>query len=422
GLATVTSASSDRPSSDIPRRALSRRSAPSSAGAGSGARGRRSTASSSAGVSRPPKRSRIASVGRSGSRSSPRTTSRPRPTRPRKRCASSRSPVPARSRSRCRSRSRSAAYSRPSCFRISRSSARTRRAAAATSSRNNTSASGSVAITGTEAVSNDVQAFKDPPDLNASIVLVAMGSLFATLFVDISYLATTIGITPDASETETVLSLLARSLVGTSPYFYLVQATTAIILTLAANTAFAGFPRLASIMATDRFMPRQFAQRGDRLAFSTGIIALALLSSLLLIKFEASVTNLIPLYTVGVFIAFTLSQAGMVRKWLRERTRGWLASAGINAIGAGATAVDGVVVMFVKFSEGAWLVALVLPLLVLMLYGINAHYRSVGDRLLIDTATPVRLRPTVRRVIVPISRINCAPLLALAIARGRGGD
>src|SRR5204862_4864875 len=123
----------------------------------------------------------------------------------------------------------------------------------------------------------------------------------------------------DASETETVLSLLARSLVGTSPYFYLVQATTAIILILAANTAFNGFPRLASIMATDRFMPRQFAQRGDRLAFSTGIVALAVVSSLLLIKFGASVTNLIPLYTVGVFIAFTLSQAGMVRKGLRER-------------------------------------------------------------------------------------------------------
>ena len=178
-----------------------------------------------------------------------------------------------------------------------------------------------------------------------------------------------------------------------------------------------------AIMASDNISSSAYAtEEAMRVLALAGAGALALLSSLLLIKFEASVTNLIPLYTVGVFIAFTLSQAGMVRKWLRERTRGWLASAGINAVGAGATAVVAVVVMFVKFSEGAWLVALVLPLLVLMLYGINAHYRSVGDRLLIDTATPVRLRPTVPRVIVPISRIDRSSLRALAIARGLGGD
>src|SRR5204862_1311435 len=142
---------------------------------------------------------------------------------------------------------------------------------------------------------------------------------FGSLFIGISFLSTRIGLQPDASETQSILSMLTRSLVGEGWYFYVVQIATTVILVLAANTSFSGFPRLASILATDRFMPRQFAQRGDRLAFSTGIIALALLSSLLLIKFGASVTNLIPLYTVGVFIAFTLSQAGMVRKGLRER-------------------------------------------------------------------------------------------------------
>ncbi len=283
-------------------------------------------------------------------------------------------------------------------------------------------ASGSSGLTGTEAVANGVPAFKKPEARNASIVLAIMATLFGTLFLGISWLATTIGIQPDRSETETVLSLLARSIVGTGPYYLLVQLSTTVILTLAANTAFTGFPRLASIMANDRFMPRQFAQRGDRLAFSTGIIALAVLSSLLLVKFEASVTALIPLYTVGVFIAFTLSQTGMVRKWLRERTRGWLASATINAFGAVATAIVAVVVSVAKFTEGAWLVALVLPLLVLMLYGIHRHYRSIEDQLLIPSTMPVRVTPTTPKIIVPISRIDRASLRALSIARGLGGD
>ena len=283
-------------------------------------------------------------------------------------------------------------------------------------------ASGSVALTGTEAVSNGVQAFKEPADRNASAVLVLMGSLFATLFVGISYLATTIGITPDASETETVLSLLAKSLVGTSWFFYLVQAATAVILILAANTAFNGFPRLASIMATDRFMPRQFAQRGDRLAFSTGILALAIVSSLLIVAYDASVTGLIPLYTVGVFIAFTLSQAGMVRRWFRLRAGGWIPSAAINALGAVATGVVALVVGVSKFELGAWMVVAIIPVLVAMLYGINAHYRAIEDRLLIASAAPVHVEITVPRIVVPISRIDRASLRALSVARGLGGE
>ncbi|HYK97761.1 MAG TPA: APC family permease [Candidatus Acidoferrales bacterium] len=283
-------------------------------------------------------------------------------------------------------------------------------------------ASGSSGLTGTEAVANGVQAFKKPEARNASLVLLIMGTIFGSLFLALSWLSTTIGIQPDASEAETVNSLLTRSLVGTGPYYFLVQISTTVILTLAANTAFSGFPRLASIMATDRFMPRQFAQRGDRLAFSTGIIALAFLSSLLLIKFDASVTALIPLYTVGVFIAFTLSQAGMVRKWMRERRRGWLPSAVINAFGAVATAIVAVVVSVTKFAEGAWLIALVLPLLVWMLYAIHRHYRSIEDRLLIAATAPVRVMATTPRIIVPISRIDRAALRALSIAGGLAGD
>jgi len=282
--------------------------------------------------------------------------------------------------------------------------------------------SGSVALTGTEAVANGVPAFKEPSARNASIVLVVMGSLFATLFIAISFLTTTIGITPDETETETVLSLLTKSLVGTSWYFYLVQAATAVILILAANTAFNGFPRLASIMATDRFMPRQFAQRGDRLAFSTGIIVLAIVAALLIVIYDASVTGLIPLYTVGVFIAFTLSQAGMVRKWWRERGRGWLPSAVINALGASATAVVALVVSVSKFEAGAWMVIAVLPPMVGLLYAIHRHYRSIEDRLLIAVTAPVRVQPTVPRIVVPIARIDRASLRALSIARGLGGE
>lgn len=283
-------------------------------------------------------------------------------------------------------------------------------------------ASGSSGLTGTEAVANGVQVFRPPEWRNANVILAVMATIFASLFLSISYLATTIGIVPDHSETVTVLSLLARSIVGDGPYFYLVQLSTMVILALAANTAFAGFPRLASIMATDRFMPRQFAQRGDRLAFSTGIVVLALMSTILLWRYDASVTGLIPLYTVGVFLAFTLSQAGMVRKWLRERGRGWFPSASINAIGASATAVVAAIVSFAKFTDGAWMVVAVLPIIVATLWAINRHYRSIEDSLLIAATAPVRVQPTVPRIVVPIARIDRASLRALSIARGLGGE
>ena len=282
--------------------------------------------------------------------------------------------------------------------------------------------SGSVGLSGTEAVANGVTAFRKPAARNAGIVLIAMGTMFGTLFFGISFLATHIGIQVDATETKSVLGLLTQSIVGEGAFFYLVQGATAIILVLAANTSFSGFPRLASILAVDRFMPRQFAQRGDRLAFSFGIIVLAIISALLLALYQGSVNGLIPLYTIGVFIAFTLSQAGLVRHWLRERGRGWRFSAVINAIGAVVTGVVTVVVAVTKFQLGAWMVLAVMPVMVYLMWRIHQHYRRIEDELLIPRRTAVSLKVRRPRLIVPVSRIDKAALHALSLARGLAVD
>ena len=282
--------------------------------------------------------------------------------------------------------------------------------------------SGSVGLSGTEAVANGVTAFRAPAARNAGIVLIAMGTMFGALFFGISFLATHIGIQVDATETKSVLGLLTQSIVGDGPFFYLVQAATAIILVLAANTSFSGFPRLASILAIDRFMPRQFSQRGDRLAFSFGIIVLAIISALLLILYQGSVNGLIPLYTIGVFIAFTLSQAGLVRHWLRERGRGWRFSAAINALGAVVTGVVTLVVAVTKFQLGAWMVLAVMPVMVYLMWRVHQHYRTIEDELLIPRGVRVMLQPRRPRIIVPVSRIDKAALHALSLARGLGSD
>jgi len=282
--------------------------------------------------------------------------------------------------------------------------------------------SGSVGLSGTEAVANGVTAFRAPAARNAGIVLMVMGTLFATLFFAISFLATRIGIQPDHTETKSVVGMLAQSIVGVGWPFYIVQAATATILILAANTSFSGFPRLASILATDRFMPRQFAQRGDRLAFSFGIIVLAIVSALLLVAYQGSVSRLIPLYTIGVFIAFTLSQAGLVRHWFRERSRGWHASAFINGLGATVTGVVALVVAVTKFELGAWMVLAVMPPIVYGMFRIHIHYRRVEDELLIGSSAKLRLRPRVPRVVVPVSRLDRAALGALSLARGLSSD
>ena len=284
-------------------------------------------------------------------------------------------------------------------------------------------ASGAVALTGVEAVSNGIPAFRPPESRNAGVVLILMGSFFGLIFLGMSFLAGQIGILPDPTEQETVVSQLTRLLVGEgTPYHYLVQISTALLLVLAANTAFADFPRLSSILARDGFMPRQFAYRGERLAFGMGIVVLAVLSSLLIIGFGGSVTNLIPLYTIGVFVAFTLSQSGMVKHWwkLRATERGWRVSIAFNGLGAIATAVVAIVVGIAKFALGAWMVLVLIPLLIGVMWAIHRHYRRVEDALFVRS--PSRLEALSPVVIVPIGRLDRATLRALAVARALSSE
>jgi amino acid transporter len=285
--------------------------------------------------------------------------------------------------------------------------------------------SGAVALTGTEAVSNGVTAFRPPSARNARIVLIMMGSLFASIFLGISFLASQLGIIPDPTEQETVISQLAATLVGGgSPFHYLIQLSTAFLLVLAANTAFNGFPLLGGILGRDRYLPRQFQFRGDRLAYSVGIGFLALIAVVLLIAFEGSVTNLIPLYTVGVFVAFTLSQSGMVRHWwrVRDEHRGWRWRAALNGVGATATGLVAIFAGVSKFALGAWVVLLLVPGLVIMMAGIRRHYDGVEGALAVDWSRAALgpLRPP--RVLVPVARLDRAALSALRYARSMSSD
>ncbi len=283
--------------------------------------------------------------------------------------------------------------------------------------------SGSVALTGVEAVSDGVAAFKPPEARNAQTVLIIMGSLFGTIFLGISFLASQLGVIPDPNEQETVISQITRTLVGDgSPYHYLVQISTAILLVLAANTAFADFPRLASFLARDHFLPRQFQFRGDRLDFSTGIILLSLLAAALIVIFKGSVTSLIPLYTVGVFLAFTLSQSGMVRHWwrLRHEEKGWRWRAIINGIGASATGVVMLVVGVSKFALGAWMVMVIIPALVALLWAIHKHYQRMDQAL--RAKTPLRRELVHPRIIVPIANLKVPAQQAIAFARAIAAD
>ncbi|MBI2774036.1 MAG: APC family permease [Chloroflexi bacterium] len=283
-------------------------------------------------------------------------------------------------------------------------------------------ASGSVALTGAEAVANGTPSLKPPEARNGVITVLLMGTFFGTIFLGITFLATRIGALPDVHEAETLNSVLTRSLVGVGPYYYLVQVSTAVLLILAANTGFTGFPRLASVLADDRFMPRQFAFRGERLAFSTGIVALAVVAAVVLVAFGGSVTALIPLYTIGVFLAFTLAQSGLLRRWYRRRERGWQARMVLNGVGATATGVTLVVVATTKFTHGAWIVLLVLPLLVLLLFSINKHYRSVADALTVEDLDEELPRSEPPLVVVPVARLDRAALRALAFASSMSPD
>jgi amino acid transporter len=244
-------------------------------------------------------------------------------------------------------------------------------------------ASGASALTGVEAISNGVTAFRRPQSRNAARTLVIMAAFAISLFLGVSYLAVKMHATP--SSTDSVLSEIARGVfpagsTGAAMY-YVVQATTLAILIFAANTSYQGFPRLAALLARDRFFPRQFVNLGDRLVYSNGIVVLTGLAAALIVVFQADVNSLIHLYVIGVFTAFTLSQAGMVRYWRRTRGVGWRRSAVINGIGAAATGIVTLLVVETKFTEGAWAVMVAIPLLVLTFYGIKRHYRRIGRRL-----------------------------------------
>ena len=283
--------------------------------------------------------------------------------------------------------------------------------------------SGAAALTGVEAISDGVPAFKPPEWRNARITLLWAAGIFAVLFVGISFMASTIGIVPDPSEEQTVLSQIARQVVGDGAFFIVIQVATVLVLALAANTAFADFPRLSSFLARDSFMPRQFAFRGERLAFTTGIVALSGLAALLLVVFDASVTALIPLYTLGVFVAFTLSQSSMVRRWWHRREQGWRRGLVINGVGALTTGVIALIVVESKFLSGAWMVVIAIPLLVLLMLGIRGHYRSVERGLALARIPPGGRAAARPIVIVPIARLDEPARQAIAFANsivGRG--
>ena len=242
-------------------------------------------------------------------------------------------------------------------------------------------ASGCTAMTGVEAIANGVQAFRQPEDKNASITLTWMAGILLFLFTGIALLSTLAGVQP--SETETVISQLSREMFGTGWLYYVISASVAAILVLAANTAYADFPRLSSFVADDDFLPHQLRDRGHRLVFSNGIILLTIAAIVLLVAFGGVTTRLIPLYAVGVFLSFTLSQAGMVRHHLRIRESGWQRSLVINALGATATGIVTAVIATAKFTHGAWIVLILIPTIVAFFLWVRRQYERVRKDLAI---------------------------------------
>lgn len=294
---------------------------------------------------------------------------------------------------------------------------------------------GTTALTGVEAISNGVKAFNEPRAHNAAATMVWMSAILGVLFVGVVYLLGVIGAVP--SESETVISQLARTVFGNRGllYFGTITATT-IILVLATNTAFADFPRLSAIIAEDGYMPRQLTYRGSRLVFSYGIVSLTSIASLLIIVFNASVTALIPLWAVGVFLSFTLSQAGMARHWWNNRLfvhrvgtnksaqqydRGWSWKLTINSLGAITTALVTLVFAVTKFVDGAWIIVLLLPAVVLSFFAVHRHYQTLAQDLSLENYG--QPPPAVRhRVILPISGIHQGSLQALDYALSLSDD
>ncbi len=279
---------------------------------------------------------------------------------------------------------------------------------------------GCTAMTGVEAVSDGVPSFRPPEAKNAAATMLTMAALSITMFLGITLLAQAYHVMP--SEQETVVSQIARGVFGGRgiPY-YVLQAATTLILVLAANTAYADFPRLASIIARDRYVPRQLMNQGDRLAFSNGIVGLSIFASILLVVYGGDTHSLIPLYMIGVFVSFTLSQAGMVMRWRRLRGPGWKTSAAINGFGAAITGIVLVVVAVTKAQEGAWIILVLIPLHVFFFRTTKRHYDVVAAQLsLKDWRGEAPRRHNT--VLVPISGVHRAVVLAIEYAKTLSGD
>lgn len=280
-------------------------------------------------------------------------------------------------------------------------------------------ASGCTALTGVEAISNGVPAFREPEARNASTTLVCMALILGSLFIGITFLANHHGLVPH--EGETVVSQLARNIFGGGTCYYVVQTATALILLMAANTSYADFPRLSSLLARDGFWPRQMANLGDRLVFSNGILILGVLAALLIIVFGGSTHALIPLYAVGVFLSFTLSQTGMVRHWLKDKPRGWQRGILINCLGALTTGLVLLVVTSTKFTHGAWIVLVLLPSLVYVFHCVHCHYREVAAQLALGNVAPPPVLSK-HTVLLVISGVFRQTLPAWQYARLLGED
>jgi len=280
-------------------------------------------------------------------------------------------------------------------------------------------ASGCAALTGVEAISDGVPAFKPPEWKNARTTLTWMIGILAVMFGGITWLAHQYGAVPLPQEEagyETVVSQIARGVFGgTNAAYYFIQFATMAILVLAANTAYSDFPRLAYFMARDKYMPSQFTFRGDRLAFTIGILTLGVLSTVVLTIFGGETERLIPLYALGVFTSFTLSQLGMVVRWQKRKEPGWQHGRVINAIGATATAIVAVVVGITKFTHGAWIVVILIPLLIMLFRAIHTHYAEATEEL--AALTPTRSEDIVNIVVVPVASINRVTRQTLAYAR-----
>jgi hypothetical protein len=276
-----------------------------------------------------------------------------------------------------------------------------------------------VALSGVEAISDGVPAFRKPEAQNAARTLTTMALILGTLFFGVSVLAHHLH--PYPSHDETVISQMSRAVFGEGPYYWILQFATAGILVLAANTAYADFPRLSSIIARDGFLPRQFGNRGDRLVFSNGVVFLGLAASLLIVAFGGITSALIPLYAIGVFTSFTLSQAGMVVRQRRRKDPGWKSGVVISGVGAAFTFVVALIVGITKFAIGAWVPIVVVPLIIVLLKAIKRHYESVATALAI-TPDELPSEPARHTFVVLVSRVHRGVVEALNYAHSLRPD